>query len=212
MRKFLVVLCLLMATPGLSFSHKKETRRLTADLEEADGLALAKRTDKALGALFSVAERVLKNRGHAKEALRLKAEWKSRAHYVERAYLAEGMGDHAPYSKWLEEKYFMLLALLGPELMEAFHLDDIGIFNWGIVVTLHLNQLGDDPIDLPEYRLHFEPFAGVLAYWGTWIACEVATSGTGWWVVCTPAGMIAEYVTVKHVAPRFSPGLYDRFY
>ncbi len=213
MRSLLVVLGLAFATQALSFSDGPTTRRLRTELREADGPALARRTDRALGALFTVADRLLRREGHRAEADRLAAEWSTRAHYVERAYLAEGMGDHAPYSKWLEDQYFLLLTLLGPELMEAWHLDDIGVFNWGIVVTLHLEQLGDDPIDLPEYKLHAHPFLGVVSYWSVNLGCAIGTWGLGWIsMVCTPVAMIAEFTMVEYVAPRFSTAMYERFY
>lgn len=194
------------------FDHKPTVLALEHDLQFASKVDLAKRTERAIDALLKVADSKLREEGRAEEANQLTREWAGFQGYLATAVMLENLGDHNPLSQWLAEKYDMLLALLGPTVMEFLHLDDIKTFNYGITVVFHMKQIGEDPIDLAEYELHFDPFCGVLAYWGTWIACEIMTDGIGSFLICTPAGMLAEYVTFNYVAPRFAPSVFERFY
>lgn len=202
-----------VATPSFAFNYRPAVRSLKQDLATGNKYKLAGRGDAALAAMIRVAEREMLDRGYKEEAEFLVNDFESFADgYLTKSLTLEGLGDHAAYSQWLAETYLFLESVLGDTVMRLTHLDDINIFNYAIVVVFHMDKLGSDPIGQMEYELHFDPFCGVLAYWGTWIVCEVATSGTGWILVCTPAGMLAESVTYNLIAPNFSQRFYERMY
>lgn len=213
LRTALVLLGLLGALPAFAFNHRPQVDSLRQLLDDGDRTALAERTDATLARIVRVAAWALREHELPVEADRLEAEWSATwSGYLPRQVELEALGDHAPLSEWLSETYAKLVALLGVSVCELLHLDDINIVNYAVPVVIHMARVDPDPIDVAEYELHFTPFCGVLAYWGTWAACQVATAGTGWIVVCTPAGMVAEYVVVNYVAPPFAPRCYERFY
>jgi hypothetical protein len=186
-------------------------RKVEADLVAGK---VEERTNVALKAMFRVAGWKLEQTGFHAEARQLEYEY---TRYYE-SYVLYGiypvdLGDHPPLSQWLSDTYAKLENLLDPKVMALLHLDDINILNYAIPVVL-LRVPG--PISRDEYRLHFAGsdahggFAGVVTYWGVWGACQVLTAGTGWFIVCTPAGSGAEYIMQHRIAPGLSDRIYDR--
>lgn len=209
-----VVVALTFTTvASAAYNHRPAVRSLEHTVKFGSRADLAKKTERTIEAILKLGARQLRNKGFRAESTQMLTEWNTTwSTALERQVSLEALGDHAPLSNWLMEQYFTLVILLGPELCETLHLDDINIVNFAIPVVFHMALIGDDPIDLAEYRVHFEPFGGVLGFWGTWIGCEILTWGGGLFWICSPAGMAAEYLVVTYVAPRLSPHAYARFY
>ncbi len=213
---FLLVLVCACA-PGAraeTFDERPALDSLEHDFESGSVIDLAERTDRALGAMLELAEMKLRRHGERRLAAAIDHDWHTRyqGHLIDSAAGPEYLGDHAAWSTWLASVSDKLDAILGPVIMSATHLEDIRTVNYAVPVALHLSVIGNDVIDEAEYGRHFEPLAGVMAYWGVWISCELVTMSSGWFIVCTPAGMIAKIVTVDYLAPKFTPSLYQRFY
>lgn len=215
LRVFAFVLALLVSPVALAgvFNYQPSLDGLEQEFESGNRVSLARKTDAALEGMIRLAVWKLQRTGHNDEAIEVWNQWDGFYRgYLVREVMKEGLGDHEPLSRWLADVYAKLVDLFGESAVKFMHLDDINIANFAIPVVFHMKQIGGDVIDAPEYALHFVPFSGVVAYWGTWGACEAVTMGTGWFIVCTPAGMAAEYVTVTYIAPRFSDRVWARFY
>ncbi len=212
------ILCLLACGrgdgPGTSGTlATREVSGLTSTMRSHDRVELAVKADRSLAAMVKLAAWELDKKGHKAEADQLRKEWSPFAGYLPKiAKIAEAGGDaarevpelYAPLSVKLAQWYNLISAALGPELTSALHLDDLQVLNFGTVVVLRLDKMADNVVDSDGYEIYWDPWCGVLAYWGTWIGCEIGTMSTGWFVICTPLAMLAENVTVNFVAPRFS--------
>lgn len=188
----------------------------------SDRLLLAKRTDASLAAMIDTAAWKLKKEGHPFQANDLRDQYRTRfSGFLEAMILKQlangdvilptDLGDHKPLSEWLAVKYEAICGpdgTLGPEICKILHLDDINIVNYAIPVVFFRVP---EYISIEEYSLHFVPLGGVCAYWVTWGACTAATFGTGWFIICTPAGMAAEWITTKYIAPPVSDWAWERF-
>jgi hypothetical protein len=217
MVRFLFIVMSLVSAPAFAYNHRPTVERLRGHLAAMDSQKMAGDTDRAIEGLLRLAEREAGKNGDDLSDLR--SEWDG--HF--KGYLGRmlesreggvftGIGDHAPLAQWLTDLYDRLDAALGPELMAFLHLDDIRTINYCIPVVFHLDTIHDGEIDEPEYAVHFVPFCGVVAYWGVWFGCEIATYGGGWFLVCSPAAMLAEYATTEWVAPKFAEPAYKHFY
>lgn len=221
---------------GLRFSERRAQAQVTEDLENDQRRPLAV---KALDAMLGFAADRLQDEGRYMDAARLRNEW--RGHYrgvIAGDVVAEDVGDHLPYSNWLAAWYALLEAEFGVEYMEWSHLRDIWVLNFTLPVVFNptaaetwcVEQLADNPGDTckAEYARHFvgtkygptDPFntaalhhgfSGVVAYWTTWTACEVATYGGGWFLICAPAATVVEIAIEKYVALRVSDRIWDRY-
>ncbi len=217
-----------------TFDHKPMQAEVTRRLEMGDTRALA---TESFDAMFAVAAKELVKAGYQREADQLNAEWKD-LYRGQMLGLDGDVGDHTPLSQWVEDWYKKLEDLLGVQLMELLHLRDIWVLNYTVPVVFHAQaatawcteQLAKYPQDTceDEYRRHFagtrwekgpDPlatavlhhgFAGVVTYWVVWAACEAATYGSGYGLVCSPAGDLAEIAVEKWVAPKVSDKLYVR--
>lgn len=185
--------------PLTNRSARESAERLRDDLLKG---RVGQRTNAALDAIISVSVQQLRASGYEQEAVRLQEEWESKWFgYVMRL---RDLGDHAPLSLWLADVYNRLENLLGEQLMSWLHLDDIKIINYAIPVVF---RPCNEEWDSAEYKLHFVPLSGVLAYWGAVIPCWVATSGIASFL-CSPLGMLSEHVMTRFLAP----GISDRAY
>lgn len=216
------------------FDHGPIQARITQRLNDGDFTNLMV---ESYDQMFALAQTLMTNAGHGDEAALLKNEWEGRYRNLMAGKL-EDVGDHKPLSEWVNEWYTIIYNLLGETVMTDTHLKDIWILNFTVPVVFHpqasnawcTEQLSVFPEDTceAEYRRHFagtrwqpfdpyasdeythDGFSGVVAYWVTWGACEVATYGTGWFLVCTPAGDLVEDAIEKWVAPKLSNRIYER--
>lgn len=209
LRLLICAMLMLAATPALCFDSRPQIEALRATLESRSPQALAVKTDAALSGLVRLAVWELNQHDHPTEAARIERRWHSQFENYLSSHNA--LGDHAPLSQFLTELYALLLDTLGQTLCEFLHFDDIAVFNYAIPVVFHLSSI-TEAIDATEYENHFDPFCGVVAYWTTWAACEVATWGSAWFLVCTPAGQVAEFVVYNFIAPQFYYQTWEIFY
>lgn len=214
MRFLAMAFLFLLPAYAQAFDEKPTLRDMRTEFRHGDRVDTAVRTDHAIGAMVKLATFRLREQGERDLATKIDLDWSEHfsGQLVKFVSGEEDLGDHAAWSFWIEALYIVLEAQLGTTTMEFLHLDDLHIVNLAVPVVFHLSMIGTDVIDEAEYGKHFEPLAGVMAYWGTWIACEGVTMATGWFLVCTPAGMAAELVTVNYIAPRFTPMMYARFF
>lgn len=148
------------------------------------------------------------------------------------------MGDHKPLSEKLALFYMLLEAKLGHELCVMLHLTDINVINFTIPVVFHPQKtevwcqetLAMNPNDNceDEYRRHtagtlwqktpdqnaklplHDGTLGVVSYWVVFGACEVATYGAGWFIICSPLGDVVEIAMERYVAPPLSDKIFER--
>lgn len=194
-----------------TYEYSKEISSFEHDLRNLDRTKLAARADRAIGQIIKLAVWKLKRTGHHQEANRIRQEWEGQ--YKGFLVLNQGIGDYKPLSEWLAGVYMIAELLLGVETCEFLHLDDIKIINFTIPVVFAMHDvLGPVEIDRAEYGLHFNPFAGVVAYWGVWAGCTAATWGSGMFLICTPAGMGSEYLMLHQIAPMFAGSAYRFFW
>lgn len=180
---------------------------------------LAEKADRSVERMVSLSTFKLKKSGYRELALNYETEYYAVFHkritMMVTARL-EGrlgdIGDYAPMSEFLVRLDQDLTRRLGPKIMAFTHLEDIRIINYTIPVVFNFESIPDEAISPAEYKKHFVPFGGVVAYWGVSIFCDVATWGTGYWIVCTPAGLLAKYATINYIAPPMYPRWYEFFY
>jgi len=215
-RIFLVVLLMLTSNAQAAFNPQRNIRQNRQVLSHLDKVEYARQIDRAVDGIIKVAVWQLRRNSHVAEAKRIEDEWNDQ--YMGLLPLLaevqpEDIGDHDPLSPWLADVYTVLYLALGEDVCVALHLDDIWILNFGIPVVFGwLPPDQHSQIDAPEYRAHFVPTAGVDSFWVTDLSCSAATGGTGYFWLCSPAGMLAEYVTVTYIAPRYSDGFYQAIY
>lgn len=190
----------------------QEARYVKADLREQ-----AIRTDFAVKVMIKLACVKLHELGKDQVCDDIQGEYDARFDgFLLRQVELEDLGDHEPLSLWLAVVYGILEQELGTLVMQALHLDDLNIINFGVPVTFNpkaSEQWCVETTDKPckdEYGLHAVPLMGVTAYWASYAGCVGATWGAGLIMICTPVGMAAEYLTVKWVAPKVSARIYDR--
>jgi hypothetical protein len=189
-------------------SVTSETKSVIASFKK---LEFAEKTQRALNSLVDVGVKELQKRGHHEDAMRFSQEWSA---LYSHALLGVGtldLGDHRPLSEWLVGFYDKLEEKLGKWLMHQLRLDDIKIFNYGIVVVFQ--PTGDrktgDRWDAPEYKKHFVPFTAAVVYWSSRLACSVATSGLGAvTLLCGVAAILPRYATEAWIAPPLSDWVY----
>lgn len=205
--------------PAVQTFEQSEVEQFRVFIRNMDQDALAVKVDASLAKMISIASHKLRQKGYRSDAKAL--EDKYHRHYAglllaivanhKNMHFKE-IGDYAPMSEFLTKTYDMLLEKLGPEIMAITHLEDIKVINYAIPCVFHFDSIPDYAISPAEYKKHFVPLCGVVAFWGVSIACDVGTWGTGYWLICTPAGMLAKYAVVEYIAPPMSPNWYDYFY
>jgi len=220
MKKLLLLLTFLCSTQSFAYNGKPIRSQVEADWRSGDKVRMANRADVALNSLVRTTIWKMKKEGHKAQALKAEDEWEGKfkgslSKYME-AVVAGRMndiGDYKPLSQWLADWYDVLELVLGKTVCEKMHFDDIKTFNFTIPVVFHMEKvLGPVWIVFPEYEKHFDPFAGVVTYWSIWAGCEAATYGTGYVLICTPAGEIGEKIMVRYIAPRLAPKVYPIFW
>lgn len=236
LKYILAIAVALSATCGQAAGFEKTATKnsITSRLQNDDRRGLA--TD-AFDAMFRFASRHLKETGHQADGDRLLREWTGNYYNVVMGYF-DDVGDHAPLSEWVAQWYAVLEADFGVEFMELSHLRDIWVLNYTIGVVFNpkaaeqwcSEQLAKYPQDTceKEYGRHFigtkymdnDPlatavlhhgFSGIVSYWVTWAACEAATYGTGFFIICGPIAMVVEDGIELIVAPGVSRKIWGMY-
>lgn len=233
----LLVLCLLSTTAfARRFDRQRAFDRVSYRLKQDERRPLAK---DAFDAMFELAARQLREHDKHDQADELLRDWRRHYAFVILGVTPEDMGDHAPWNDWIAAWYQRLEAEFGVDYMEWSHLRDIWVLNHSLVVAFApeqsapwcQEQLASHPGDTcqREYARHFvgtkydEPgsdpyntsvehhgFAGVVAYWATWAACQYVAAGSGW-LICMPAGTLVEMSIERLVAPGVSDMIWKRY-
>lgn len=237
-RAALVLAFLFPSAP--SFAARFDRQRATDDirwrLEQDERRPLAV---DALTSMLTFAARNLREAGRSDDADTLLNEWNGHYKAVVAGVETEDVGDHLPYSDWLAIWYQALEDEFGVDYMEWSHLRDIWILNFTLPVVFNptstdpwcLENERTNPSDTcrREYARHFvgtfydEPgfdpynsprkhhgFSGVIAFWLSEAACSVMTTGTGWFLICSPAATVIELTTELFIAPDVSDMIWDR--
>ena len=183
-------------------------------LNSVDRHAMAARVDRSIDKMVSMSTYFLRREGYDADAARIEIEYGVRfKRYVSRLVAGEkDIGDYAPLSDFLTRLSETLDQKLGSEIMELTHLEDVRVLNYTVPVVFHLNTIPEGAISPAEYKKHFIPLAGITAFWGVSIACDIGTLGSGYWVICSPAGVIAKFAVVEYIAPPAAPRWYNFFY
>lgn len=198
---------LFLSGPSFGLSEKMEISPRThkianefgRDVKRGD---LPSLTNKALDSIILRGATELKAKGHSGEAEKMLSEWENQ---WRGNLLSRDLGDHAPLSQWLAEKYDMMEFILGKSVCHALRLDDIKTINYAIPVVFKCI----DDVDVAEYEKHFVPLMGVVSYWSTLIGCTIGTWGTGF-MFCGPIAMGVEYITETFVAPKLNPYAWEK--
>jgi hypothetical protein len=183
-------------------------------INSVDRHGMAARVDRSIDKMVSVSTYFLRREGYEADASRIEIEYGLLfKRYVSRLVAGEkDLGDYAPLSAFLTRLSETLDEKLGSEIMELTHLEDVRIVNYTVPVVFHLSTIPAGAISPAEYKKHFVPLTGVTAFWGVSIACDIGTVGTGYWFICSPAGVIAKFLVVEYIAPPAAPRWYNFFY
>lgn len=177
---------------------RKQVAQFEKEVEQG---RFAEKTNGALNAIVRYAVWKLRREGYKKEATALLQEWENDWNgYL----LRRDLGDHAPLSVWLAEKYLMLEMTLGEAVCHALRLDDIKIINFAIPVVFRCI----DQVDVEEFGKHFIPLSGTVVYWTSFFACVGGTWGTGF-LFCSPISMGCEWITESWAAPKLNPRVWN---
>ncbi len=116
--------------------------------------------------------------------------------------------DHAPWSQFLVDFYACLVSILGQQMVDFMHFDDLNITNYAVTVAFDPKN---PEWDMLEYSKHFIPLSGCIAYWASYWACVAVTYGSGAIaMICSPIGVVVEYVMVNYIAPPLSDMVYKK--
>lgn len=188
--------------------------QLERDIESGK---LSQRTEAALDMLIRVAEGELKKKGAILEGASMRAEWDQDIRYQFRKFVnSKDIGDHAPISLWLSEKYQMLEFILGVEVCKATHLSDMHTLNHAIPIVFRPCTFPMDAVQgqrIDEYRRHFshgQVYYGlvpVTGYWVVYASVTTASAGTGFIYF---SGLIAS--AAEKLISFVTPGLSDKLY
>jgi hypothetical protein len=179
--------------------------RLTVD--DLKNIQVQGRADVVLNTVIDRSAQALRAEGHWKEANQLMNEWNEQKQSL---FLGmELIGDHAPLSKWLAEKYQFIAQILGEKRVKKYHLDDIYTVNYAVPVVLKPSQ----DWGVEDYGQHFDPLAGVLTFWSSYEYClHVAGKTKRAKRYCDRIGTILRYVMVTRLSPGLSKYVYQKFH
>lgn len=198
-----------------------ERKEVFYDVKQSllDRVETAKKVDKSVQNIVRLAVFTLRKKGFYDEAKRIDDEYNQS--YTGYTYkhaigLLQDIGDHPPMWEWLDTLEKRLRELLGDFIMQVTRLEDLKTINYALPIVLHPD--GDIRTNPPtmitklDYKQHFVPFSGVIAYWTAWGLCTGATWGMGAVVfICSPIGMVAERVVENKIAPDLSDKIWDRY-
>lgn len=197
-------------------SAEKAVARIEREMQTFEGLAY--HSNASIRAILKIAVRNLKRRGYWSTANELERDWaRFDGKLIELVELNRGeigarnIGDFEPLIEWLSEAYEKIESKLGYQLCVALRLSDLKTINHGLVVVFRPCHFGYDEFfkhfatNDPKYRSLFP----VVSYWTTVIGCSIGTYGIGYFFICSPAGMLVEFIVDKKVAPWLAPKLYN---
>lgn len=193
------------------------------DIDQGNLLAVAQKADEGLHNAIYLAVKEMQIKGHQAEADQILFEYGDKFDgFLTRMVMMRNIGSHAAFSAWLETAYDKIEAALGVTICQLLKLDTIKIINCGIPVVFHPCTFPMDSVPgsrMVEYRRHFsgktdgeiyDGFVPCISYWVAWGACEAATFGGGWFVICSPLGTLVEIAEERWITPGLSDKIYTR--
>lgn len=186
--KILFLLIMLLSTLSFGKTALQYAREIEemVDGETVDFPYLKAYADEAVNGALSRAYLELRKRGNYQLADSIEHEWNS---VYGASFFSDthNIGDHAPISKWLADKYNLIEAFLGLEVCKATHISDIKTLNSGIITVIHPGNFPMDSVAgdrKTEYVRHFaggpsgdDTYYGVIPviiYWSVNIGLTAA--------------------------------------
>jgi hypothetical protein len=179
-------------------------------------LALA--GDIAIGQIMLFASKILIARGETEAADIINKELADYTALLTATYFSSdtttvqgtnAVGDHAPLSEHINDMYARLETALGKDIMTITRLTDIRLVNYTAPVVFQPRGIKSDKWNIDEYRLHFVPFSGVVAYWSVFTSCVGVTEGVGVITfVCVSVAEKSRTKIEKSIAPTISDIVY----
>jgi len=220
MKVLFFLLCLTSVSMGAVTAVQEAGR---AEEEILQG-RLNKISQKAIDGAIRLAASQLQKEGYLLEAAVMVQEWDNQykwefARYTNASQDTRDIGDHSEIWPWLTEKYNMLELLLGLPMCERLHLTALKIFNFTPKIvfrpkTFPMDQvLGDRKDEYLRHCVEGQYYYGLVpeaTYWGAYLACSFASSGSGFILLCGTLGNLAEKVMAKFAAPKLCGAIYDR--
>lgn len=165
-------------------------------------------THRALGFAIDHAANVLEKHGEVHFAQKIRDDWNDYASHVSNSDFLD-IGDYEPLSQWLATIYKKLESVVGQEVLKKSYLSDIYVFNYGTPVVFQPSgdSRNEDTWDKDEYRLHFIPFSGAVAYWALRGTCQFVLKEPGF--ICKQAAKGFRVAMVKYIAPKVSDKVYE---
>jgi len=123
------------------------------------------------------------------------------------------LGDHSPFIPKIEEFLKTLSDKYGTVIYSLPVVEDVRTINFAIPVVFH--PKGDwQSTELDnriEYRKHFIPFANIVTFYGSLVACNYYAQKSGQpdlKKVCQPAAEKLKFAMGRYVAPQMSDWIF----
>jgi hypothetical protein len=123
------------------------------------------------------------------------------------------LGDHAPFIPKIEEFLKTMADKYGTVIYSLPVVDDIRTLNFAIPVVFH--PKGDwqtaEVDNRIEYRKHFIPFANIVTFYGSLLACNYYAQKSGqpeMKKICQPAAEKLKFAMGRYVAPQVSDWIF----
>jgi hypothetical protein len=123
------------------------------------------------------------------------------------------LGDHAPFIPKIEEFLKTLSDKYGTVIYSLPVVEDVRTINFAIPVVFHpKGEWQSTELDNRiEYRKHFIPFANIVTFYGSLVACNYYAQKSGQpdlKKVCQPAAEKLKFAMGRYVAPQMSDWIF----
>lgn len=166
---------------------------------------ILEKTDMAINEIIDRACFELVKRGHKKDALQIKTEWQADFKGFAFRSLSRDIGDHSGIL-FLIRTHEKIESLLGPTLCGLLRFHDLYTIAYTLPMVFWCAGESGQFVDQYEYKKHFDPFCGIVAYWSSVSICMVVAGPVSFG--CGVAAAAVEQLVYYFVAPRF----YNKFY
>lgn len=125
------------------------------------------------------------------------------------------LGDHDPYIPQLEEFLTQLADKYGTVIYSLPVVEDIRTINFAVPVVFHPKGAWQksDTDNRIEYRKHFIPFANIVTFYGSLLACNYFAAKSeqpDLKKVCQPAAEKLKFAMGRYIAPPISDWIFNQ--
>jgi hypothetical protein len=125
------------------------------------------------------------------------------------------LGDHDPYIPQLEEFLTQLADKYGTVIYSLPLVEDIRTINFAVPVVFHPKGAWQksDVDNRIEYRKHFIPFANIVTFYGSLVACNYFATKSqqpDLKKVCQPAAEKLKFAMGRYIAPPISDWIFNQ--